>query len=146
MVYQEEKYSDILPELEPLLFKLAEEVDRYPEEPVLDVDHETLSSMDSLQVITAREDGELVGFHVATVQPDIFYKHILTGFVMLYYMLPLFRGRGRGSGLFEYAEKLYKQKEVQRVFMSRKIYIPNEKVFTKLGYKQIEANYTKAIK
>jgi len=146
MIYQEEKYKDILPELEPLMLELASEVDLYPEEPKVNVDHETLGSMDTLQLITARQDNRLVGFHIATVQPDLFYKHILTGFVLLYYMLPEYRGRGKGTGLFEYAEMLYKKKKVQRVFMSRKIYIPNEKVFTSLGYTQIEANYTKAIK
>jgi len=146
MEYKEENYKHIIREMDKLIPKFAEEVDIYPDKQIPDFNHELLSSIEDLQVITARENGELVGFHVSFIQYDIFYKNLLTCAVLFYYLLPENRGNGNGTGMFEYAEKLYKDKKVKRVFMSRKIHIDNEKMFKKLGYSHIEANYTKSIK
>ena len=145
MVYQEENYKDVIKELDKILPQFFKEVDIYPEEPEPDINHELLSSINSLQVITARDDDKLVGFHIAIIENDIFYKTLLTSAVLFYYMLPESRGNGNGTKLFEYAEKIYRDKGVKRVFMSRKIYINNENMFDSLGYTHIESNYTKAI-
>jgi len=146
MVYTQEKYEDIIPELDKILPLFYKEVDIYPENPTPDINHELLSNIPELQVVTAREDGKLVGFHIALIENDIFYKTLILACVLFYYLHPDHRGEGRGTKMFEHAEKLYKEKDVDRVFMSRKIYINNEKMFTKLGYTHLESNYTKAIK
>ena len=146
MDYSVESYKDIIPEMDVILPSFYREVDIYPENPTPDINHELLSSIPSLQVITAREEGELVGFHISLIEKDMFYKTLDLACVLFYYLHRDHRGEGRGTKMFEYAEELYKEKEVDRVFMSRKIYIPNEKMFTKLGYTHLESNYTKAIK
>jgi len=145
--YQIEKYADILDEFKLIIPDFVKEVDTYPENPKLNVDHEQIIELDEmglLQVVTARTD-KLVGIHVAMVKADVFYKHILTAFVLFYYLTPECRSGGKGLKMFEFADKSFKDAGAERIFVSRKIYIPNEKMFNKLGYTHIEANYTKAI-
>jgi len=146
IVYQEEKYTTLIEELDILLPSLYAEVDRYPEQPIPNIDHKRISSVPDLQVITYRDGGTLVGFHISALMMDIFYKDIYTAMVLLYYVLPDNRGKGKGKGMFVCAEDEFKEKGVERIFMSRKIFIPNERLFDDLGYTQIEANYTKSLK
>jgi len=145
VIYSIEKYADIVEELKNIYVPFFKEVDIYPEAPTPNVDHDQFIQMgDALQVVTAREN-RLVGFHIAFVINDIFYKHIKTAMVSHYYLLPESRGNGNGTNMFAFADDEFKRKGVERVFMSRKIYMNNEKLFNKLGYRQIECNYTKAI-
>jgi len=146
--YGLEKYTDIINELKEIYIPFFKEVDIYPESPEPNVDHDqfiTLENANGLQLVTARESGKLVGFHISFVVKDIFYKHILTGYVMCYYMLPEYRGNGNGTKMFAFADERFKDRGVERIFMSRKIYMPNEKMFESLGYRQVESGYTKAI-
>ena len=134
--------------MDAILHTLAEEVDLYPEAPELNVDHDqfiTLDEADMLVLVTLRDKGKLLGFHLTMLMSDIFYKHILTGYVSCYFLDKGARGRGVGARMFEYADDVLKDKGAKRVFMSRKIYINNEALFDKLGYTQIESNYTKAM-
>ena len=146
MIYKEVKYIDVMGDVDRLSMEGYREVDRYQGEPVMNINHEALSSLEDLQVIVAIDDSNIVGYHVALVSNDLFYQDLITACVLFYYMSPLFRGRGRGLGLFQYAEEKYKDKDVNRIFMSRKVYIPNKKLFDTLEYTHIEENYTKAMK
>ena len=148
MKYTLEKYRDIIEELKEIYIPFFKEVDIYPESPRPNVDHDqfiALENINGLQLVTTRESGKLVGFHISSVITDIFYKHILTGYVLCYYLLPEFRGNGNGTRMFAFADESFKKSGVERVFMSRKIYIPNEPLFLKLGYTQLESGYTKAL-
>jgi len=148
VIYQLELYRDIIEELKELYIPFFNEVDIYPEAPTPNVDHDKfidIESGDMLQVVTARVDGSLVGFHISVVTNDIFYKDILTASVTHYFLLEDNRGKGNGTRMFAFADESFKDKGVKRIFMSRKIYINNEKLFEKLGYTELESNYTKAI-
>lgn len=145
LTYNIEKYADIRCELDNILPSFFKEVDIYPESPTPNINHEELEALDKmgmLQIVTARNP-DLVGFHISVIRNDIFYKHIKTAAVLFYYLLPEYRGNGNGTGMFAFADESFDG--VERVFMSRKIYIDNEKLFDKLGYTQIEASYTKAL-
>ncbi len=146
--YKVESYADILEEFKLLIPEFVKEVDVYPEEPELDMNHSELIDMDVMgimQTVTARKSGKLVGIHVAIVRPDLYYQHIITAFVIFYYMKLECRGGGNGTKMFEFAEERFKEAKAGRIFMSRKIYIPNEKMFDHLGFTHIEDSYTKAI-
>ncbi len=94
-------------------------------------------------MVTARKNGELVGFHASTITNDIFYKDKKTAYVLMYFLKKEYRGNGAGFYMFAYADNLFKEENVDRSFMSRKIHINNEKMFFKLGYSKIESNYEK---
>ncbi|MEE8207874.1 MAG: GNAT family N-acetyltransferase [Nitrosomonadaceae bacterium] len=145
MNFNIEAYSDLVDDLDKLYAIAVEEI--LVDCPLKhEVDHKQFIDMDEmglLQIITAREDGELVGFHISTIANDIFYKGKKTAFVMLYFMKKENRGGGNALSMFEYADKVFKGSNIDRAFMSRKIHLNNEKLFDKLGFNQIESNYEK---
>ncbi len=110
-----------------------------------DVDHSQFIALDNaelLQLVTARDEGKLVGFHASSILDDIFYKGKKTAFVLMYYLTKEYRGGG-GYKMFKYADDLFAHKNVDRSFMSRKVHIDNESLFKRLGYTKIESNYEK---
>jgi len=140
-----EKYGDIISDLDRLYALATDEV--VGDCPFkVNVDHDQFIAMegiDLLRVITARVEGELAGFHIATITSDIFYKDKMTSYVLHYFIMKEHRGNGKGLRMFEYAEQLNKENNIDRCFMSRKVHINNEKLFIKLGYTNIESNYEK---
>lgn len=143
--FRREKYGDVVDYLENLSTTMTEETDlghSYTPE----LDHDQFLGMEDfgvLCVITARKDGDIVGFHISTIQPDIFFRTKKTAYVLFYYMDKECRGNGNGFKLFKFADDEFKSSGAQRAFMSRKIHINNEKIFNELGYNHIEANYEK---
>jgi len=140
-----EKYESIINEIDELCLSAVDEV-------VIgcpfkhEIDHDQFIQMESiglLQLVTARKNKKLVGFHASTIINDIFYKDKKTAFVLIYLLAKECRGGGQGLKMFEYADNLFKEKNIDRSFMSRKIHINNEKMFNKLGYTKIESNYEK---
>ena len=144
LTYEEVPYRDVADDMNRMFMEGYKEMDHY-DGMKPDVNHEMLSNLDNLQTIVAKDGDKVVGIHSTIISPDMFYQQINVAYVLFYYMSPMYRGRGRGLALFQYAEDQYKDKDVDRIFMSRKIYIQNEKLFEALEFTQIEANYTKAI-
>lgn len=145
MKIQREKYSDVINYLDNLSTTMTEETD-LGHSYTPDVDHEQFIIIEEsgmLHVVTAREGDEIVGFHISSVQNDIFFKTVKTAFVMFYYLEKEHRGNGNGLKLFEFADNEFKKDGAVRAVMSRKTHINNEKLFTKLGYNLIESNYEK---
>ena len=140
-----EKYSDVIDYLDNLSTTMTKETD-LGHSYTPDVDHEqflTLEDVGYLCVITARKDGEIVGFHISTIQNDIFFKTVKIAVVLFYYLEKKHRGNGNGLKLFEFADNEFKNCGAKRTIMSRKVHINNEKLFAKLGYNLIESNYEK---
>lgn len=148
MEYSVETYHDIVGGFTKLLPEFFEEVDIYPENPIPNLDHAQFKAMDesgSLLFVCAMNGSKLVGFHITYITPDIFYKHIKTAYVLCYFLKKENRGNGNGTKMFEFADKMIRSTNAERIFMSRKIYMPNEKIFNKLGYTHVESGYTKYI-
>lgn len=146
MDFTTHKYIDVQADVERLCLAGYKEVDNYPGNPKPNLDHAEFIHLDNLgmlQVVIAEDENGIHGFHISMVKYDIFYKDVLTSYVLFYYLLPEYRGNGNGTKLFEYAEELFDEQKVKRSFLSRKIYIPNENVLTKLDYTHIEAGYSK---
>ena len=139
--FKRETYNDVVDYLENLSTTMTDETD-LGHDYVPDLDHEqfyALEDMGNLCVITARKDGEIVGFVIATIQNDIFFKTKRTAFGLFYYLNKDCRGNGNGFHLMKFADDEFKRSGAVRAVMTRKLHINNEKVFTKLGYNPIEA-------
>jgi hypothetical protein len=142
---QREEYSDVINYLNDLSTTMTSEVD-IGHSYIPEVDHDQFLGIEDLGmlcVITARKDGDLVGFHISSIQNDIFYKSNKTAYVLFYFLDKKYRGNGNGLKMFKFADDEFKRNDAKRAFMSRKVHINNEKLFTTLGYKMIESNYEK---
>jgi len=117
---QREEYSDVINYLDNLSTTMTRATDLVSSfRP--DLDHYQFLALDVLGLlhfVSARKGDEIVGFHISTVQNDIFYKAVKIAVVLFYYLDKKCRGNGGGFKLFEFADNEFKNIGADRVVMS----------------------------
>lgn len=105
-----ESYIEILPELLPLFEQHFSETGLYRQfgnrlAPVPDVPrYAAAEAQGILLTLTARHDGELVGYYIGAIHQAPHYANIRAGFTDIPYVRRDFRHRGIGIRLFRAAE------------------------------------------
>lgn len=128
VTFQRERLGPILREILPLLEKDWREngVDHDSVPFRLDLDrYLNYDLVGVLQIVTARDEGALVGYVFALVHPHI--DHSGAGWAMLtwYWIYPGYRGGGLGNALLEAMETFLKQAGVAVVEVTEKIRRPH---------------------
>ena len=148
MDFQVESVCDILNEVTPLLIEhweqIALEKDTIPLAPVWD-GYRDLEAADALRIITAREDGELVGYAIYIIGPSLHYADQRFADADVFWLAPEHRKGMAGMRLFRHAEKVLKEAGVTRVFNKVKLHFDVGKVFERMGYKAVERVYAKGL-
>lgn len=90
-----------------------------------------------LQIITARDDGLLVGFVFAYVHPHI--DHCRVGWAMLtwYWLYKEYRGSGVGDAMVVAMEQFLREAQVKVVEASEKI-TAKHGLFDRRGYRDVD--------
>ncbi len=149
MKYQEEKISDTLEELKPMLIKHWEELANNKDVRPLDPDYDTYITLNEaglVRLFTARDDSNrLVGYFIFVVCNNLHYKTWKHANVDIYYIDPEYRNLGSGSEMVNEVEKWLKSLGVQFITMMDKTHKSHQSFFTRLGYKMVEQNYEKLI-
>ena len=99
----------------------------------------------NVRCITCRNDAELIGYIIFFVSPHLHYKSCITATEDLYFVKKEFRKGRVGIKLFQYAEKVLKDRGVQRIVMHTKVHLDNTKLFEYLGYKQTDKVFSKIL-
>lgn len=99
----------------------------------------------ALQIVTARDDGRLIGYHVTIVRNHLHYKSSLSGYVDMYFVHPDYRKGRTGLNLFKFAEKKLSERGCQRVFTGTKLHKDMGKLLEYLGHRETERLYVKSI-
>ena len=106
----------------------------------------------ALHIVTARSDGQLIGYVFAIVRPHLHYATTLCGFWDLYYVTPEHRkGLGLslvghpGVALFREAEKSLRARGVKKMFSGTKMWRDASHIFEYLGWVETERLFTKWI-
>lgn len=148
-----EKFMDIYGELQPLFLEHHRELgpykDKMPLAPNVPV-YEFLQSVDQLITMTARRDGNLVGYLIAKTGPGLHYATTNQAITDIPYVHPSVRGRGIGVRLFLAAQEEFRARKVGPWFASLKIGSQLEpsmhKLLTKgLGMAPCDRQYSKWI-
>jgi len=148
--YQVENWSDMIEEGLALSYpqrhwkEVAVNQDKVP----LDLDLERYHQLESqkiLHVVTVRDDGKLIGYHVSIISPHLHYKSTLHAMVDLYYLNPDYRRQGVGKGMFEFVEKKLVEIGVRKVYTGTKTHLSFRTLLESLGYKETEIMFTKVI-
>lgn len=141
-----ENFTEILPELKPLLplhyTELALNQDKVPLSPQYDVYLER-DRQGMVLFVTLRSAGELVGYFIGFVAPGLHYSTCLTLIGDIFYIHPDHRGGGGGWMLFMFVERQAKLRGVQRLFVGSKMHKDISFLFEKLDYDPCEITHTK---
>lgn len=115
-----------------------------------DLDHEqyrVLEKMDRLHVVTARDDGKLVGYIVCFVMPwHLHYKS--SGPVALadmYFILRFYRKGGLGVRMFAEMERGLKARGVIRAHISCKVHEDHTRLFEGMGWAKTDFTFSKVL-
>ncbi len=138
-------FADAANGLMPLHWKeLALDQDKFP----LSVDNPRFSAIDGqglLHILTARKDGELVGYFIAIVMPHLHYSTSgLMAFTDMYFMRKDCRGVA-GAKLFTEAERTLAERGVVKAYLSHKTHQDHTMLFEALGWKHTDKAYTKLL-
>lgn len=147
LTFQVEQYVDVINEIIPYYPMHYEELASDKSIP-LDPDFEGYlwrAEKGLLQVVTARKDGELVGYYIAFISPHIHYRHSLTAHVDIYYLRKDCRIGANGLDFLRFAEQSLVDRAVERIYVSTKTDSDKSAIFEWLGYQEKERVFTKLI-
>lgn len=100
-----------------------------------------------VHIVTARDEGKLVGYFIFFVISHMHYKSSgPMGYVDMYYILKSHRAGGTGAKLLALAESSLKaMRGVSKIYLSCKIHQDHDALFQALGYRPTDRVYTKFI-
>ncbi len=149
MKYQEEKISDILEELKPILVKHWEELANNKDVRPLDPDYDTYLALNEagfIRIFTARDDSnKLAGYFCFVIAKNLHYKTWIHANVDVYYIAPEYRNLGAGTEMVGKVEEWLKGLGVNFITLMDKTHKSHQSFFTRLDYKMVEQNYEKLI-
>lgn len=96
-------------------------------------------------LITARKDGELIGYLLAFHRPHLHYKSSPPVFIVdMYYISPPYRS-GAGVRLFMFMQDYAKRIGCIKIYLSCKVHEDHSKIFEALGFKLSDYAFVKRI-
>jgi len=146
ITYQEESAADCLEEIKSLIILHWEEIALYKDKIKLDPDFDKyllLDSMDMLHILTARDDGVLIGYFISFIQPNMHYKDKMFATNDILFIEKSYRKGTVGYKLFKHAEKSLKELGVDVIVIRSKVNTDFKPLMDKLGYERIEYVYSK---
>jgi len=107
--------------------------------------YKAMAQAGMLRTITCRNDGELIGYIAFFIQPHVHYKDCKTAYEDVYFIKKEYRKGRVGIKLFQYAEKVLKERGINRIIAHTKIHLDNSRLFEYLGYKHTDKLFTKIL-
>jgi GNAT superfamily N-acetyltransferase len=147
IVYEDVNGLDFLNELEQVFPEHYEELcvtKEFPLEPDYEA-YRRIGQAGMLRTVTCRADGVLIGYIVFIVSPHLHYKSCATAIEDIYFVKKEYRKGRVGIRLFQYAEKVLKDRGVKRIVMHTKVHLDNSKLFEYLGYKWTDKVFSKML-
>jgi len=148
ITYQVETWQAVVDEMKSLWPAHWAEVGMDHDAIVLAPDYglyEYYQNSGSLHLVTVRENGAIVGYHISIVRPHLHYANDLHGFNDVYYINPAQRKGWVGIRLMKFAEQTLKKRGVKKIIVATKLHLDMGKIFTHLGYRETERVFTKVL-
>lgn len=98
--------------------------------------YQRLEAAGALSILTARDDGRMVGYILSTVRPHLHYADVLCGFEDAYFLSKSHRKGMTGVRLLREWEKAMRARGVQLVFAMTKPWLDMRPLFERLGFSQ----------
>lgn len=149
ITFQEEKFRDVAAEAAPLLEAHYKEIAMYQDKIEYSPDYskyEMLDDNDMLYILTARDEGRLIGYFVNFVLPNVHYSKDVYAQNDILFIHPDYRGGTAAMRMFKRAEDDMRERGVSVMTIHMKTFAPFDKLVEKLEWDYAERIYTKCIK
>ena len=149
ITYTFEPWETIAPELLQLMESVhAPEASQFQEHMRVKLDeehHQRLDAVGILRNLAVRDDGRLIGYHIAALMNNPHFVGIRGAYVLHYFLEPTSRGQGVGSQMFRLAEEDLRGQGIECVWSGAKTHLPFARLYEHLGWTAVEVTYSKWI-
>lgn len=146
---QVEKWATFWPDSKDVFPLHWRELALYQEDFPLSIDekkYEILDKGDFLLILTAREEGKLIGYYLWFLMPHPHYAASgPMGMTDMYFVLPWHRG-GVGTKLFIASEAELRKRGIVKAITSCKAHQDHSALFERLGWELTDYSFSKILK
>ncbi len=149
VVFATERFQDFQPELALLVPDHWREIALNHNEIPLDPDwdrYNVLSDSGSLHCVTLRDEGILVGYHLAIITGMLHYKTTLNGITDVYYIKPDYRKGFTAVRMFRYVEAELRKRGCKQLITATKKHLDISAILVRLGFKPVETVFRKVLR
>lgn len=148
ITFQLERWAGFYANGQKLFYDHWRELALNQDEIPIDIDvegYQRLEDLGILMILTARADGELIGYVLSFLMPHLHYKSsgpmCMTD---MYYVRPEFR-HGVGALMFLRWERELKQRGIKKAITSTKVHQDHSQLFLKLGWTHSDNTFVKVL-
>jgi GNAT superfamily N-acetyltransferase len=143
-VFAQEKLSECLEEIHPLLQKNHDETGVYqlPYNPNYPR-YLALEKVDYIRFFTARLNGQIVGFALFFMDFEIYQKEVQSATQTLNYVTP--EHRGAGYSFMKFCDDILQKQGVNSIWRQASVKRDIGKVYERLGYALVEMSYLRRL-
>lgn len=148
ITYQVESVIESRNEFHELFEFHWEEIARHKDTIKLNPDYEAYQRLEEaqvLRVVTARDEGKLVGYIANMVTPNLHYKDHLMATNDVLYLHPDYRRGGTFIRMLDYTEDYLAEIGVINFYIHMKVRHDFSQVLERRGYTEIERNFEKQL-
>lgn len=124
--------------------EIAVQKDKMPMRPDV-ASYVALEQAGRLQIVTARDDGKMIGYILSVVRPHLHYADVLSGYEDAYFLSKSHRKGMTGVKLIREAIRYMKAVGVQKAFFMTKVALDMGRIFERLGFSKTDIVYSKWI-
>mgnify|MGYP001567224449 FL=1 len=148
LTFQVETLATAKHEAMPLLVMHWEEIalnkDTVPLDPDWDA-YEKIESAGFYHVVTARDDGALVGYATYTIVRNLHYRSLIIAEADIFFLAPEYRQGMAGIRMLAFAEKTLTEHGVNKILTRTKIHHDLGPLLERMGFVPIERVYAKMV-
>lgn len=149
ITFQVEKFAQFVEDAKPLFPLHYKELALNQDKIQLALDLSKYEKADSdgyLFVMTARDEGELVGYYTAALLPHLHYCDAgIMASTDMYFLLPAYRKGNAGPRFLLAIEAELRARNVKKIYISCKAHHDLSKLFKALGYGLSDYMFTKLL-
>ena len=148
VTYQEESFSEIQDELDPLFELHWNEIDKLAEEHPLNVNYEAYEQLEKagvLHTVTGRDGDRLIGYVISLLAPSLHCQDIARAINDVLFVHPDYRKGGIFSSMLKFAELRLKEQGMAIMYIHVKTDYDFSPILEHYGYTEIERNFEKQL-
>lgn len=147
-MFQVERVTDVLDEIKPLLEEHWREIALYRDRFPLNPDYEKYKTLDAAgmaHVVTARDQGRLIGYCISFIMPHLHYQDCIIAMNDILFITKEYRHGRTGMKLISFAEQDLARRGVHRFIIHVKRSHDFGPMLERMDFTETERNWEKLI-